>query len=91
MKITKSQLKQIIKEEIGSLLNENEKECAQPAARAQYLDNVQETIFTMWEKSLYNEHCKGTSLQSFHQDLLHFIEAVKDGRAEVPKRGGINK
>jgi len=89
MKITKSQLKQIIKEEIGSLLNENEEECAQH--RAAYLDDVQGTIFTMWEKSAYNEHCKGTSLQSFHQDLLHFIEAVKDGRAEVPKRGGRNK
>ena len=87
MKITKSQLKKLIKEELENTLNENEEMCNQ--ARYAYLDEVQHATLNLWNSGPYKENCpEGTSLESLHQDLIFFLAAVRDGRAEVPKTGG---
>jgi uncharacterized protein YjgD (DUF1641 family) len=87
MKITKSQLKQIIKEELENTLNENEEQCN--SARDSYLDEVASAALDLWNSGPYKENCpEGTSLESLHQDLVFFLASVRDGRAEVPKTGG---
>ena len=89
MKITKSQLKRIIKEEIINIsriqLNEAHEDCDTDTGHEEFLADVVDTVLQLWNDK-YANMCRGTSLQDLTQDLLFFIKAVEKGQAKIPKR-----